>query len=501
MRKLRFKLFISLMTFALVLVAVISYVNRQILITNIEAQEAQSRELIEKHILIDMQTVDNAHYYFDKTVSNEMQKELQALKELYDRNNDIESWDLEELSAEHGMDIYILDEKNAVVKTTFKQDLGLNFSECCSVFAKLLDERRADGKYYTDGIDVSTTTGEIRKFSYLATSDHKYLLELGVNLNDVPVFQTFNFVKTANYLIEKYSDLLEVQTINKGGVFLGETGHQRISVVDMPKNFQEHFELAKKTMKPTQYVVDIGDGYKETYRFLPYEAETIRGESSKRIVYIKYGNKTELAALAQNTQQMIFLVVVSLITALILLIVITKILSKTINLATYDPLTGAYNRATYLAKIERLLSKRKENTPGLLLVDLDNFKLANDRFGHAVGDKVLIDTADALAKVIGNNGFVVRLGGDEFGIVVNNVNEQQLERIANAVLRKIRSFKYQTQETDVWAYLSVSMGGAISTDPNEKEIDLYVRADLALYQSKEAGKDQYSMNELVVVME
>lgn len=496
MKKLRFKLLISLITFGVILVLVISIVNRYILITNIEAQEVQNRELIENHILTDMQTVDNAHYYFDTTLSEEMHIELQALQDLYDRNRDIETWDLQKLSQGHGMDIYILDEENTVIKTTFEQDRGLNFSECCSNFAKLLNERRKSGEFYTDGIDVSTTTGEIRKFSYLGTSDQKYLLELGINLNEVPIFQTFNFVKTANYLVEKYDDLLEVHTINAGGIFLDDSQGHRLVVREMPADFQEHYDLAKKTMEPTEYVVEFEKGYKETYKFLPYKAETVRGKSTNRIVYVKYGNKTELAALAQNTKQMVFLIVVAIVTALILLIVITKILSKTINLATYDPLTGVYNRATYMTKIERILQKRKTNTPGLLLVDIDNFKQANDRFGHAVGDKVLIETANALMQIIGNQGFVVRLGGDEFGIVMMNVNESQLEKIAHSMLRKIHDMKDKKSETGVWSYLSVSIGGAISTDPTEMEVDLFIRADRALYESKNSGKSQFTMNEL-----
>ncbi|CAM5187857.1 GGDEF domain-containing protein OS=Lysinibacillus sphaericus OX=1421 GN=LS41612_06090 PE=4 SV=1 [Lysinibacillus sphaericus] len=70
MKKLRIKLLISLIAFALILVAVISYVNRQILVTNIETQEARNRTLIENHILADMQTVDNAHFYFDKNITD-----------------------------------------------------------------------------------------------------------------------------------------------------------------------------------------------------------------------------------------------------------------------------------------------------------------------------------------------------------------------------------------------------------------------------------------------
>lgn len=492
MKNLRLNLLLSLLVYSLILITVIFYANRHILMTNLEEQVQKSQQLIEHHILADMRTVDNAHYYFDTNLSNTMEQELNKLREYYKDNQDITTWDVKRLSEHHNMDIYILNDKNTVVKTTFMLDLGLDFEECCSNFAKLLDERRLSGEFYSDGIDVSTTTGEIRKFGYLGTPDGKYLLELGVILEDVPVFKTFNFVRTANKLEELYEDLIDIQTINSGGIFLDDTSGERLTIKDMPKQFQQYFEKAQNTMKPTEYVVHLEDGYKETYRFLPYEAEAERGKSTKRIVFVKYGNSSELNAQEENVRQLVYLIMLALVTTGILLLVIGKLLSKTMKLATFDVLTGAYNRATYITKIDEILKKRK-GTPGLLLVDLDNFKKANDQYGHAVGDKVLKDLTNALNDVVGIDGFVVRLGGDEFGVVLEETNEQDMQNKANAILHKVRHLKHQTSESDVWTHLSVSIGGAISINLQEIEIDLFIRADEALYKSKNAGKDRFTI--------
>ena len=492
MKKLQIKLLFSLIAFAFILVLVVSYVNRQIVIAETHKQVQQSRELIENHILTDMQTVDNAHYYFDTSVSNKMEEILKNLKNTYAQKPAIHTWDLEKIKDEHGYDIYILDKTNTVVHTTFGEDLGLNFSDCCASFSSMLDQRRESGEFYTDGIDVSTTTGEIRKFSYLATDDKKYLLEVGVNLNEVPVFQTFNFVKTANYLIDKYEDLAEVKTINSGGIFLDDSQEKLIKVEDMPKQFQEHFNIARTTMEPSEYVVKQEGGLEETYRFLPYQAEENRGRSTSRVIYIKYTNHQELAALAQNTKQATMLLGVALITAILMVLVISRMLAKTFSLATYDALTGVYNRATYMTKIDEILRKRGNNTPGLLLIDLDNFKQANDQFGHSIGDRVLIETAEALSQAVGNDGFVVRLGGDEFGIVVYHATEGKLAALGETVLAEIRNLKYKSKSGEVWSLLSVSLGGAISDGPGENEPSLFERADRALYKSKNSGKDRYS---------
>ncbi|KOS67591.1 membrane protein [Lysinibacillus contaminans] len=490
MKRLRFKLLLSLVTFALILVVVMSYVNRQILVVDIREQEAANRTLIEDHILNDMQTVDNAHLYFDKNISDKIETELRALVSYYAKNPSISTWDLQQMKKEHEMDIYILDQTNTIIYTTFMQDKGFSFSECCKNFSSLLDERRESGKFYTDGIDVSTTTGAIRKFGYLGTPDQKYLFELGVDLNDVPVFHAFNFVTTANSLVEKYSDLIEVKTINAGGIFLDDSQDTRIVVGDQSELFQEYYKKAKQTMQPTEYKKQLENGYVETVRFLPYEAETARGDSTNRIVYVKYGNLSELTALAKNTKQFWFLLVIAVVTSLIMLFVIIRLLTKTINLATYDSLTGVYNRATYISKMDNLLKKRKENTPGLLLIDLDNFKQVNDQFGHAEGDKVLVETASVLNQAMKNEGFVVRLGGDEFAIVLYDTDNHGIKKIADAILHKIRSLKYM--DTKSWATLSVSIGGAIYESVAESEISLFERADQALYRSKNEGKNCYS---------
>lgn len=492
MKKLRINLLLFLIAFALILVAVMSYVNRQILIADIKEQESIQHTLIENHILTDMHSVDNAHLYFDKSISERMEKELKELVEYYTENPDIFSWDLEALKREHGMDIYILDKTNTVVATTFLSDVGLNFSQCCKKFSVLLDERRISGEFFTDGIDVSMTTGKTRKYSYLATPDKKYLLELGFNLNEVPIFETFNFGKTADYLVEKYADLLEIKTINAGGVFLDDSQDTSISVKDQSQVFQKYYYLAKKTKLPTEYKKEFENGYIETVRFLPYEAETSRGESTNRIVYVKYGNKTELEALAKNTKQFWVLLNIALITSVGMLTVINRLLSKTIKMATYDPLTGAFNRATYISKMNNVLKKRKHNIPGLLLVDLDNFKQVNDQYGHLEGDKVLVKTAKVLKQVVKKNGFVVRFGGDEFAIVLYDANEEYLKKIADDILERIRRLKNEQTEMESWSILSVSLGGAFYEKENETEMSLFERADQALYQSKNAGKNRYS---------
>ncbi|RUL56530.1 GGDEF domain-containing protein [Lysinibacillus antri] len=494
MNNLRMKLLLGLVLFAIIVVSTISYINRQMLITDIQEQEVSNRELIEDHILNDMRSVDIAHYYLDIEISREMEQFLRDMVKKYEMNPNVMDWDLEAMKGKQGFEIYILDEANTVIHTTFQQDLGLNFSACCTEFSSLLDHRRKSGLFYSDGIDVSTTTGEINKYSYLGTPDDKYLFELSVSTKTIPVFRQFNFVRTANYLVDKYEDLLDVKIMNAGGYFLNDALVKTsvTSVKDMPTKFKEHFEKARMTMEPVEYTIEKEGGLIETFRFLPYEATHQRGDSTKRVIYVKYDNGHELALLKQNTEQFWKLLTISFFISLFMLMVFIKILSKTFNLAKYDPLTGVHNRASYMNYIEKLTGWNRKSF-GLLLVDLDNFKKVNDKFGHAKGDEVLMEAAKLLQTVAKKQGFVARLGGDEFAIVIPNASEEHLNHFASEVIRSFRGSKNKNLQSEIWEVLSVSVGGTL-IKTGEEGHKLFNRADEALYKAKNAGKDQYVIN-------
>lgn len=388
-----------------------------------------------------------------------------------------------------------MDKTNTIRYTTFKEDLGLSFSACCQKFSSLLDERRTSGDFYADGIDVSVNTGELKKFSYMGTPDGKYLFELGVNISELEAFRKFNFVATGNYLAKKYDELLEVRILNMGGYFLIDSSEEydELSVDEMPIQFQQAFKKAKASLEPVEYSIEHMDGTLQTYRFVPYEAEVQRGDSTTRVIYMKYTNKGELILLQQNTKQYFRVLGISLLVSLIVLTVMIRILSSTFNLAKYDPLTGVLNRASYLARVKDAL-KSKNKTIGLLLIDLDNFKMVNDQFGHAAGDEVLIKASEIFEHAVKRKkGFAARLGGDEFAVVVPYARKDKLEAITAEIMASIKEVQNESHDKEVWNVMSVSIGGALSANA-DNENKLFKRADEALYQSKKAGKSQYYIN-------
>jgi diguanylate cyclase (GGDEF)-like protein len=123
----------------------------------------------------------------------------------------------------------------------------------------------------------------------------------------------------------------------------------------------------------------------------------------------------------------------------------------------------------------------------LLFVDLDGFKPVNDRFGHAAGDAVLIDVAQRLSSCVRQSDTVARLGGDEFGLLLEDVD---LGEVNTACTRILTALSHGAQVAGHQLSLSASIGVAFS-DEGETAESMLRNADLAMYEAKSRGKDQF----------
>jgi diguanylate cyclase (GGDEF)-like protein/PAS domain S-box-containing protein len=161
-----------------------------------------------------------------------------------------------------------------------------------------------------------------------------------------------------------------------------------------------------------------------------------------------------------------------------------------VHQAFHDPLTGLPNRALFLDRLEhaRARSVREGGTQAVLFVDVDRFKLVNDSLGHRMGDQVLQTVASRLVGVLRPSDTVARFGGDEFTVLleqVNNAGEAGL--IADRILRELRLPVYAGGRDVV---VTVSIGIAVA-EPGNAPGDLLAAADIAMYQAKAAGKNRY----------
>jgi diguanylate cyclase (GGDEF)-like protein len=156
-----------------------------------------------------------------------------------------------------------------------------------------------------------------------------------------------------------------------------------------------------------------------------------------------------------------------------------------------DPLTKVYNRKALEKDLKEILEKGKDRDLDLILavVDVDNFKLINDKFGHLVGDFVLIKLAQIMKSLIRKNDKIYRYGGDEFIIVFNRstlLNAQKsIERIVNKIARTALKYKEHIIKVTISAGLAEHKKG----DTIES---LIKRADEALYRVKTQSKNGYN---------
>lgn len=159
--------------------------------------------------------------------------------------------------------------------------------------------------------------------------------------------------------------------------------------------------------------------------------------------------------------------------------------------AEHDPLTGLLNRRGARAAMDALLTASAPDTVvAVLACDLDGFKAANDRFGHHVGDAVLVLTARVLRAALPPDSVLVRLGGDEFLLVARCADRDGAEAVAEAVVRAVRS-GVVVEDVDVPVTISVGLATAEagSVDGISGLVDA---ADRALYGAKAAGRDRWA---------
>ena len=156
------------------------------------------------------------------------------------------------------------------------------------------------------------------------------------------------------------------------------------------------------------------------------------------------------------------------------------------SLAHQDPLVVMPNRRGFLRELERLIAhnERYGGDAALLFVDLDGLKAINDSFGHRTGDEALIKVAALLAEGIRRSDVVARIGGDEFGILLENADEEKARETAARLSDAICNceFRHDRQEVP----LSVTIGIAMIAK-NDTVEDVMARADAEMYRGKAAA--------------
>ena len=166
------------------------------------------------------------------------------------------------------------------------------------------------------------------------------------------------------------------------------------------------------------------------------------------------------------------------------------------NLASFDDLTGLYNRRVFELELTKALARsdRNSSTLALLFVDLDGFKEINDRQGHEAGDQVLKDVATRMTELFRQSDTVGRIGGDEFTVIMEGlVTRENTEKVVGKLLLALRD--PYILPNGAAAQLSASIGIAFAPTDAKTIQQLFSMADKAMYKAKQQGKNQFVFTE------
>lgn len=159
------------------------------------------------------------------------------------------------------------------------------------------------------------------------------------------------------------------------------------------------------------------------------------------------------------------------------------------RLATTDPLTGICNRRRFFERLELEWSRaRRHSRPlSILMFDLDHFKKINDTHGHAVGDSVLVDLCTEANDVLRSEDVLARLGGEEFAVILPEIDRQTAETVAERLRKRLAAVKVTAPEGVIRCTVSI---GVIQCRLAHESLDVALkRVDDALYRAKHSGRN------------
>ncbi|KTD66118.1 GGDEF domain-containing sensory box protein [Legionella spiritensis] len=162
------------------------------------------------------------------------------------------------------------------------------------------------------------------------------------------------------------------------------------------------------------------------------------------------------------------------------------------DLANYDTLTNLANRQFFDTTLSLWIERAKKNKEelALLLIDIDNFKTINDTLGHQIGDILLKNVAKRMSGCLRKNDFIARLGGDEFVVILAITNQTDIEKVAGKINQALSDpFEFGEYHLET----ACSIGICYYPGGGSNAGDLMRNADMAMYQAKKNGKNQYAI--------
>ncbi|MBS8266480.1 EAL domain-containing protein [Mesobacillus boroniphilus] len=167
-------------------------------------------------------------------------------------------------------------------------------------------------------------------------------------------------------------------------------------------------------------------------------------------------------------------------------------------MAYHDALTGLANRRLFDDRVNKALAETKVDEGeklSLMFLDLDRFKFVNDSLGHSIGDRLLVHVSGKLKNNLGDGVFFSRQGGDEFTILLEHTTKEKAEAVARDILKTLEE-PFVLDGTDI--FITTSIGMSFYPDDGEKVDMLLSKADVAMYQAKKQGRNNYQLYDVLL---
>jgi len=164
--------------------------------------------------------------------------------------------------------------------------------------------------------------------------------------------------------------------------------------------------------------------------------------------------------------------------------------------ANQDPLTSLYNRRYFQDISQKLINiaKREGNDLSVIMLDIDNFKNINDSYGHSIGDEVIINLSNFLVEKTRESDIVARFGGEEFAILLPQTDTQGAFKIASLIREVVEQHKLKISGSNIIQY-TISLGvDSFDLSSDHKIDEALNRADSALYEAKNSGRNKVVLN-------
>ena len=238
----------------------------------------------------------------------------------------------------------------------------------------------------------------------------------------------------------------------------------------------------------------IFDGKQTQFEYKDKDGEYLLNtkyiEKLKLYLFVEINKKEYLDELKKTFYANLTIsLLVTLLVTLIIIYTINIYQKQLVQLASEDSLTGLANRRKFNEHFEKLykLYKKGINTLTVFLIDIDDFKSVNDDFGHLVGDQVLMRVAEILKEDLRSSDLIARWGGEEFAILLVDVNDEKVMEIAQKICHTIKEDTMLKELLQRSLTVSIGVGNLTSL---ESQDGLVHKVDTALYAAKQAGKDQ-----------